>query len=276
MNFWTEIFIFLKLFFINGGRKIERKFKMIGIYKFENLINGHKYIGQSVDIERRYKDHIIRASKNFSSNPEYNSILHQAIRKYGIENFSFEIVEQCSKKDLDKKEIYWIQYYNSFHNGYNATSGGQNQESSLKFDEQLVKKIQNILLTTNISYNEIHNKFNISLGRISEINTGKIWYNPKLQYPLRSKKKIWYCKTCGIQVSQGQEYCFQCSSIQKRKVERPSRNELKNLIRSKTFVDIAKQFNVSDNAIKKWCDFYNLPRKKSDIKKYSDTEWSKI
>ena len=93
---------------------------MIGIYKFENLINGHKYIGQSVDIERRYKDHIMRATNDFSSNSEYNSILHQAIRKYGIENFSFEIIEQCSKKDLDKKEIYWIQYYNSFHNGCNT------------------------------------------------------------------------------------------------------------------------------------------------------------
>ena len=249
---------------------------MIGIYKFENLINGHKYIGQSVDIERRYKDHIMRATNNFPSNPEYDSILHQAIRKYGIENFSFEIIEQCSKKDLDKKEIYWIQYYNSFHNGYNATSGGQNQESSLKFDEQLVKKIQNILLTTNMTYNEIHNKFNISLGRISEINTGKIWYNSKLQYPLRSKKKIWCCKICGTQVSQGQEYCSKCSAIQKRVVKRPTRDELKKLIRTKTFVDIAKQFNVSDNAIKKWCDSYNLPRKKSDIKKYSDIEWNKI
>lgn len=55
-----------------------------------------------------------------------------------------------------------------------------------------------------------------------------------------------------------------------------SREELKKLIRTTPFVQIGKQFNVSDNAIRKWCDKYNLPRKVSDIKKYSDEEWELI
>ena len=49
-----------------------------------------------------------------------------------------------------------------------------------------------------------------------------------------------------------------------------------NLIRTKPFVEIGKMFKVSDNTIRKWCDSYNLPRKVTDIKKYSDIEWEKI
>ena len=55
-----------------------------------------------------------------------------------------------------------------------------------------------------------------------------------------------------------------------------TREELKGLIRNKPFTQIGKQFNVTDNAIRKWCDKFNLPRKKSDIQKYSVEEWSKI
>ena len=52
-----------------------------------------------------------------------------------------------------------------------------------------------------------------------------------------------------------------------------SRSELKDMIRTSSFVSIGKQFNVSDNTIRKWCDKYNLPRKSGDIKKYSQEEW---
>ena len=54
------------------------------------------------------------------------------------------------------------------------------------------------------------------------------------------------------------------------------RDELKKLIRSKSFCAIGKQFNVSDNAIRKWCKNYNLPTKKSEIKQYSDKEWEEV
>jgi transposase len=55
-----------------------------------------------------------------------------------------------------------------------------------------------------------------------------------------------------------------------------TREELKQLIRTTPFTQIGKQFGVSDNTIRKWCDKYNLPRKVSEIKKYSDEDWSKI
>ena len=55
-----------------------------------------------------------------------------------------------------------------------------------------------------------------------------------------------------------------------RTIERPTREKLKELIREKSFLQIAKIYNVSDNAIRKWCDNYNLPRKKTEINNYTD------
>lgn len=55
-----------------------------------------------------------------------------------------------------------------------------------------------------------------------------------------------------------------------------TREELKELIRTKPFTQIGKQFNVSDNAIRRWCDKFNLPRKSTEIKKITDEEWKNI
>ena len=86
------------------------------------------------------------------------------------------------------------------------------------------------------------------------------------------------CSQCGVSITRYSQsgLCEICSRKTRRIVERPSREELKDLIRNLSFVEIGKQFQVSDNAIRKWCDSYNLPRKKADIIKYSDAEWSKI
>ena len=95
-----------------------------GIYIIQNKINGHSYIGMSKDIPLRWKHHI-----NESQNPnskEYEKTLYRAFRKYGINNFSFGILEYCKEEELREKEIYWINYYNSYKNGYNETSGGKN------------------------------------------------------------------------------------------------------------------------------------------------------
>ena len=62
----------------------------------------------------------------------------------------------------------------------------------------------------------------------------------------------------------------------KRKVDRPSREELKNLIRNKPFTQIGQFYSVSDNAIRKWCKAYNLPHKREDIKNISNEDWFKI
>lgn len=94
--------------------------KITGIYKFENKINHHIYIGQSIDINRRYLDHLYDA--HFRS--ERSTGVDLAIAKYGIDNFSFEILEECKPEQLNEREIYWIEYYNSYKEGYNRTPGG--------------------------------------------------------------------------------------------------------------------------------------------------------
>ena len=103
---------------------------MIGIYKIENLINGKVYIGQSVDIKGRWNEHKLvnsRASKDALKRQKYP--LYLAFEKYGLDNFSFEVIEECSVEELNEKEQFYIKKYNSYidfpnSNGYNLTLGG--------------------------------------------------------------------------------------------------------------------------------------------------------
>ena len=91
--------------------------------------------------------------------------------------------------------------------------------------------------------------------------------------------KKYYCEDCGIEISKNSKKCISCFGKSQIKpiTELPvTREDLKILIRTKSFSEIGRKFNVTDNAIRKWCDKYNLPRKKSDIKKYSDDAWLKI
>lgn len=79
-----------------------------GIYKITNKINNKIYIGQSVDIIdrfRRYK----RAKDDY--------IIHKAIRKYGLENFTFELMEKCTREELDERERHYISMYSSMLQG---------------------------------------------------------------------------------------------------------------------------------------------------------------
>lgn len=103
------------------------KEKICGIYKITNLVNGKVYIGQSVDIYKRWNDH--KRTLKTPTEKHYNYPLYCAFRKYGLENFSFEIVEECSEEKLNKREVYYIELYRTYinwedSNGYNQTLGG--------------------------------------------------------------------------------------------------------------------------------------------------------
>lgn len=98
--------------------------------------------------------------------------------------------------------------------------------------------------------------------------------------PARRKfVKKFYCVDCGKEITKNCTRCLACASKQRivpLEEMQVTRDELKFLIRNKTFIDIGKQFHVSDNTIRKWCDKFNLPRKKTEIKNYSDEEWALI
>ena len=111
--------------------------------------------------------------------------------------------------------------------------------------------------------------------------------NYKLIQPNEKKKN--YCIDCGKEISSGSKRCIDCyhkstkiehydndNHIMKNTGLLINREELKALIRTTSFVQIGKQYNVSDNAVRKWCDKFGLPRKASEIKNISDKDWEKI
>ena len=92
------------------------------IYKITNTLNDKVYIGQTIKtVQKRFTQH-----KN-NSNKEYFSqiVLYKAFNQYGIENFICEEIEEVPNNKLDEREKYWIEYYDSYFNGYNSTRGGR-------------------------------------------------------------------------------------------------------------------------------------------------------
>lgn len=112
---------------------------------------------------------------------------------------------------------------------------------------------------------------------IQEGNSGKaVKSKEEIAKLAKEAKRTASCVVCGKPITRNSTYCPECYARESRIVERPSREELKNLIRTTSFLQIGKTYNVSDNAVRKWCDGYGLPRKSSEIKSYSDEEWEKI
>lgn len=93
-----------------------------GIYKITNQINDMCYIGQSTDIARRWKDH---AKCGLGIDTKAGNKLYQAMHEYGLHNFSFELLEECSREELDEKEKNFIEIYDSKNFGYNITKGNK-------------------------------------------------------------------------------------------------------------------------------------------------------
>lgn len=98
------------------------KEKICGIYCIENLSNNKKYIGQSVDIEARWRCHKSELRRNI----HVNDYLQKAWNKYGENNFQFYILEDCAINVIDDRERYYIMLYDTTNRscGYNLENGG--------------------------------------------------------------------------------------------------------------------------------------------------------
>ena len=209
---------------------------MIGIYKIENLINGKKYIGQSIHIEKRWATEKRDAFNEKKAS--YHYPLSKAFRKYGIENFSFEIIEECLQEELNDKEKYWVAFYDSFYSGYNQTLGGDSPRNKPK--ETIIGVIFD-LENTNLYHREIAEKWNISQEMVQGINTGRYWFQENKVYPLQKQHKekshhiekgqvlnkpIKTCAKCGKKITAKATLCIDCAHQALQKVERPNAKEV--------------------------------------------------
>lgn len=97
--------------------------RITGIYVITNKVNGKQYIGLSNNCIRRWYDHRNKGMKPLIEEDVVKP-LYRAFRKYGLENFTFEILEECSKEKLCERELYWIKEKETYTKGYNATIGG--------------------------------------------------------------------------------------------------------------------------------------------------------
>ena len=153
------------------------------VYKITNKINGKIYIGETTrTLEQRWKEHCLHA-KNY----EYGSLLHAAIRKYGENNFIKEVIEDNIPDDivLEVETSYIIDYNSNDHSiGYNNTLNEKNNVIYIK-DEEIIKKIIDLLKNTNMSYKDIGRIMNINTGVIKTISRGIHYRIEGIEYPIR-------------------------------------------------------------------------------------------
>lgn len=248
---------------------------MIGIYKITNLKNGKAYVGQSINIERRWREHC-RPSK------AYKSLITQAIVEDGKENFSFQVLVECEINELNDLELKFIHQFNTLEpNGYNiATTTNANNRAKNNTADVVILDIISDIKDGVLSFTDIAKKYDINKSTVSRINSGDTHRVLEESYPLRETRNgentFPVCIDCGERITSHAVRCKRCSDLAKRLVKRPDRELLKELIRCTPFTQIGKQFGVSDKAVSRWCKNYGLPERKKDIKQYSDEEWNLI
>ena len=152
------------------------------IYKITNKINGKIYIGQSIHPEQRFLQHCHK-QKN------YKSLINDAIKKYGKNNFDFEILGWFD--DYNEKEKYYINFYSSLAPyGYNILEGGEDPPvgANSKITKEIAEQIQQDCLNLKMSRKQIIKKYKITNDIMRYIIDGTSWKNNELVYPLRPKE----------------------------------------------------------------------------------------
>lgn len=151
-------------------------------------------------------------------------------------------------------------------------SFGLTQDGRSRSKELQIQQIRKCILVCANCHREIHD----GLYTKEELLQYRVFNEQAINELLYPQKQIWYCVDCNKKITSGHVRCPECSSKNQRTVERPNRNQLKELIRSTPFTTIATMYKVSDKAIVKWCIAENLPSKKKEIKAYNNDEWEKI
>ena len=161
------------------------------IYKYVKIdTNEVVYIGRTNNFLRRRREHEVYEPQE-KGRPQYDYPLSRGIRKYGVDNYKCEIIEEgLTYEESLKREIYWIEYYDTYNDPskYNYTPGGECVTES-KYDDELVNEVK-LLLEEKVDFKTIQEKTGISISHISEINTGKRRKDSYHTYPINNM-------TCG-------------------------------------------------------------------------------
>lgn len=126
------------------------------IYIIRNTINNKVYIGQTrTSVEQRWKEHLRHAQYG-------KQIINRAMKKYGVDKFYIEMLEICNLEDLDYKEMYYIELYNSTDKskGYNASIGGNTPRFKRKILS--ISDLINLYINKKFTLEEIAKKFEVS------------------------------------------------------------------------------------------------------------------
>ena len=155
------------------------------IYKITNLINQKAYIGKTVNsIEKRWSEHIRESQRERAENRP----LYKALNKYGISNFTIELIEEVEVNQLSEREIYWIGYYHTYEDGYNATLGG---DGKILYDYDVIAE----LIKQNKSYVEIGQIVGCCADVVSFVaKKYNIEHNPHNNFVEKSKQVAQYDK----------------------------------------------------------------------------------
>ena len=94
--------------------------EITGIYKITSKSSGMSYIGQAKNIRERWREHV---KCGLGIDTPINNKLYQAMKEEGVSNFTFELLEKCTSAELNNKENFYIQLYNSYHYGMNSNAG---------------------------------------------------------------------------------------------------------------------------------------------------------
>ncbi len=212
------------------------------IYKYIKIDeNEVVYVGRTNNLERRRREHEIYEPAEINR-PHYNYPLSRGIRKYGVNAYKCEIIEEVSTYEESlKQEKYWIKYYDTFNDPskYNYTPGGELSFTTAKFEDEIIEEVKE-LLEQQIDYETIRDRTGVSISHISEINTGKRRKDKNRTYPIN-------------EMTRG------------RKISSKELQEIIELLKTTqiTCAEIGKKYNVSGSAIQRIND--GSVQRQSDI-----------
>ena len=158
---------------------------MLGyIYIIKNDKNNKVYIGKTTKtIEQRFKEHL----KDYKKRKEEQRPLYNAMKYYGVEHFWIEELEKTNIENLEDREIYWINYYNSYKSGYNATIGG---DGKILYDYNEIIE----LYKYGFLQKEIAEKIGCSIDTVKKVLSsndikGQKNYHKKMMHPISAEKE---------------------------------------------------------------------------------------